>query len=167
MTVDLCTPDAQVQHAVLKQHQDYKTTKMKKVFHCQKSEFLLNSDEEWDKTLKDHPGKVITKIINLYSAHGTPETLLSLSLRILNAVTDQDLKRQEAQFWRADLVNKGRKVLHGYNKDLNRITKHINTIDVPKANVQKVVLRTTGGLTPHPTQALNATRKRLQRMTKL
>ena len=113
---------------------------MKKVVHCQKLEFLVNSDDEWNKALQDNPEKVMTKIIKFYAAHGTPDTLQSLCLRLLNTVTEEDRKRQEAQFWRGHLVNKVRKVVNGYNKDLNRITKRIKTIDVPKTFDPKIVV---------------------------
>ena len=151
LTVDLCTPDAQVQNEALKQQQDYKATTMKKVVHCQKLEFLVNSDDEWNNALQDNPEKVMQKIIKFYAAHGTPDTLQSLCLRLLNAVTEEGRRREEAQFWRAHLVNKVRKVVNGYNKDLNRITKRIKTIDVPKTFDPKIVVRAAGGQTPHPT----------------
>ena len=56
-------------------------------------------------------------------------------------------------------MNKVRKVVNGYNKDLNRITKRIKTIDVPKTFNPKIVVRATGGKTPYPTQSINAARK--------
>ena len=125
--VDLTTPVVQ-QSRLLQQQQDYKSVTIKKVVRCQKLEVLLNSDRKWKKALQEDPGLLMTKIINFFAAHEDPATLLQVALRILNAVQDDDLKRNEARFWRSKLVTRVRVVLNAYNLDLNKVTSRINSI---------------------------------------
>ena len=114
--------------SLLQQQQAYKAVTMKKMQRCQRLELLVNSDKKWKKALQEDPTTLMSKIINFFAAHEDPAMLMELSLRILTAVKDNDIKREQANHWRARLVNRVRVVLDEYNGDLNKVTSRISTI---------------------------------------